>query len=360
MSGSSLDGLDLAFVHFHEQAGKWDFELKAAACYPYSSEWKSRLEGATGLTARDYCLLHSAYGHFLGHQVNRFIEEHQLHLQIDLIASHGHSTFHLPAQGMTAQLGDGAALAAETGVAVVSDLRNMDVALGGQGAPVVPVGEKLLFPGYNLFLNLGGIANISFLYDNEVIAFDVCPANRVLNALASTVHQDYDQDGRLAASGSCDDALLKKLNEQQYYSKPWPKSLANEFGSAHLMSLIEASALPVQQKLNTYVCHIAQQVRRAVEAGPSKVLENGEQPKLLITGGGAFNSFLVSCIREQLLPLGIEAVVAEGQIVNYKEALIMALLGALRWRENNTTLASVTGARRDSIGGALWMGQEGW
>lgn len=360
MSGSSLDGLDLLFAHFQEQAGKWSVEIKVADCYPYSPEWKEKLRGATQLPARDYCLLHTHYGHYLGEQINRFIDQNELHLQIDLIASHGHTTFHLPDQAMTAQLGDGAAIAADTGVAVVSDLRNMDVALGGQGAPIVPLGEKLLFPEYKLFLNIGGIANISFHHDNEVIAFDVCPANRVLNALAGLLKKDFDAGGQLAENGSCHEALLQELNAQEYYARRWPKSLANEYGTTHIFPLIQEYSISVQGKLNTYVHHIAEQVKRSVE---TLLAENntGEAPdKLLITGGGALNTFLVSCIREKLQPLGVEPVVPDEQIVNYKEALIMALLGALRWRENNTTLASVTGASRDSIGGALWMGQEGW
>lgn len=360
MSGSSLDGLDLIFVHFQEQAGKWSVEVKATACYPYSPEWRQRLKAAPALSALDYCLLHSRYGHFLGQQVNRFTEENQLHLQIDLIASHGHTSFHLPGQGMTAQLGDGAAIAAETGVAVVSDLRNIDVALGGEGAPIVPLGEKLLFPEYKWFLNIGGIANISFHSSHQVIAFDVCPANGVLDTLAGLLNIPYDAGGQLAENGACNGALLQQLNAGEYYSRRWPKSLNNEYGTEHILPVIQGYSLPVEDKLNTYVNHIAEQVKRVVQLLSEE--QNGHEipDKLLVTGGGAFNTFLVSCMREKLKPLGIEPVVPDPRIVAYKEALIMALLGVLRWRENHTTLATVTGARRDSIGGALWMGQEGW
>lgn len=357
MSGSSMDGLDIVFVHFHEQAGKWSFEIKAADCFAYSSEWQERLQQTTLLSARDYCLLHTDYGHFLGKQVNRFVEENKLHMQMDLIASHGHTTFHFPTRGMTAQLGDGAAIAAETGVAVVSDLRNMDVALGGQGAPIVPVGERLLFPGYSLFLNIGGIANISFHDKDNVVAFDVCPANRVLNKLATLLHQPYDKDGELAKAGRLNDDLLEELNGLDYYKKPWPKSLANEFGTETLFPMIQDCQISVQDQLRTYTEHIAVQVSVSVK----KLLKNADiGSKLLVTGGGAFNHFLVENIERQLLETRVEVVTPEAQIVNYKEAIIMALLGVLRWRENDTTLASVTGARRNSIGGALWMGQEGW
>src|ERR1700744_1341622 len=197
MSGSSLDGLDLAYVHLQEKAatGKgpksWEYTLMHTACYPYSGSWRQRLAGAPGLSALEYQLLHAEYGHYLGEQVLRFIEEYGLHFQVQLIASHGHTAFHVPARRMTAQLGDGAALAAVTRINVVSDLRSMDVALGGQGAPIVPVGGRWLFPGYEFFLNLGGIANVSGHGVGGVAvsgaggfaAFDVCPANRVLNAL---------------------------------------------------------------------------------------------------------------------------------------------------------------------------------
>ncbi|HET7896801.1 MAG TPA: anhydro-N-acetylmuramic acid kinase, partial [Flavisolibacter sp.] len=179
MSGSSLDGLDLAFVEFLHQAGNWSFEIVAADCYAYNEEWKNKLATATSLNALDYQLLHAAYGHYLGKEVSRFIEQNNLQYQVGLVASHGHTTFHVPPL-MTAQLGDGAAIAAETGLPVVSDLRALDVAFGGQGAPIVPIGEKWLLKEYDYFLNIGGIANISFRKNDSYIAFDVCPANRVL------------------------------------------------------------------------------------------------------------------------------------------------------------------------------------
>ncbi len=189
MSGSSLDGLDIAYVEFHENGGKWSFDILVADCYTYSPEWSRRLREAPSLTAVDYHLLHTAYGHYLGEQVNRFIESNGLQYKIALVASHGHTSFHLPGSRMTAQLGDGAAIAATTGLPVVADLRSLDVALGGQGAPIVPIGERLLLGQHDYFLNIGGIANISRNGD-PYIAFDVCPANRVLNLLAAQVGQE--------------------------------------------------------------------------------------------------------------------------------------------------------------------------
>jgi len=354
MSGSSLDGLDLVFAEFHVNAGQWSWNIEAAACYPYAPEWSARLRDATALNARDYLLLHSAYGHYLGQQVNRFIEEHGLHYQVALLASHGHTTFHLPAQGATAQLGDGAAIAAETGLPVVSDLRAADVALGGQGAPIVPLGEQLLFRDYRLFLNLGGIANLS-VHDGPPVAFDVCPANRVLNALAEDTGRAYDDAGAMAAAGSVNEQLLAELDALEYYRQSAPKSLDNGFGMDTVLPVIGQSRISTEDALRTYTEHIARQVRQAVDGHCSPAL-SGEQ--LLVTGGGAFNTFLVKRISALLRDHAIEVVVPDEKLVNYKEALVMALLGVLRWRQEYTVLSSVTGARRDSIGGALWNGQD--
>lgn len=358
MSGSSLDGLDLVFAHFNEQAGAWTFEIKETACYDYPPAWKEQLSSATGLSARAYCLLHGAYGHYLGEMSNRFIEEKKIQLEADLIASHGHTVFHEPALGMTAQLGDGAAIASETGMAVVSDLRALDVALGGEGAPIVPVGEKLLFPEHNLFLNLGGIANVSFHRNGHVIAFDVCPANRVLNELAVLLGKPFDENGTLASGGVLNKQLLEQLNALEYYDRPWPKSLANSFGTDTVLPLLGKQSLSIQGKLRTYVEHIAIQVSLSIKNLINEG-RNTQEHKLLVTGGGAFNSFLTDILAEKLAPLGVAVLIPAPEVVKFKEALIMAFLGVLRWRENNSTLSSVTGARRNSTGGALWMGQEG-
>jgi anhydro-N-acetylmuramic acid kinase len=353
MSGSSLDGLDIAYVELHESGGKWTYEIQEAACYPYPQDWVNRLRDAVKLSAFDYQLLHSEYGHYLGHAVNRFIEEHDLHFKVALISSHGHTTFHVPARGMTAQLGDGAALAAETQLPVVTDLRAMDVALGGQGAPIVPVGERLLLGSYDYFLNLGGIANLSANRD-PYIAFDCCPANRVLNLLSQLTGQEYDAGGALAATGHTDQPLLQKLNDLPFYQQPWPRSLANDFGTDIVFPLICEAKLAVADALCTYTEHIAWQISRSVAA-----LQRGESAtrKLLITGGGAFNTFLVQRISTLLQPLNVEVVLPEPRLIEYKEALIMALAGVLRWREDNNVFASVTGAGRDSVGGALWIGK---
>jgi anhydro-N-acetylmuramic acid kinase len=364
MSGSSLDGLDMAFVEFHEQSGTWNYEIKATACYGYSAEWMEKLQQATSLNALDYQLLHTAYGHYTGELVNAFIAANGLDYQVQLIVSHGHTTFHVPARQMTAQLGDGAAIAAVTGINVVSDLRAMDLALGGHGAPIVPIGEKLLLKEYPLFLNLGGIANVSCNLTDQYIAFDVCPANRVLNMLAAKAGKGYDEGGQLAASGTLQPELLKTLNSLAYYQLPAPKSLANDFGTDVVFPLVAGSRSSIPDSLRTYVEHIAVQVQQALSfeqpATSYELRAASEQPsrKLLVTGGGAHNTFLVERLTALLGEINIAVVVPDKKLVDFKEAIIMGLIGVLRWREENNVLASVTGSQRNSIGGAVWIGQE--
>jgi len=354
MSGSSLDGLDIAFVEFTHNAGEWSFEILAADCYSYDEEWKNRLQNATSLTALNYQRLHADYGHYIGAAVNRFVEENNLHYKVGLVASHGHTTFHEPQNRLTAQLGDGAAIAAETGLPVVSDLRALDVAFGGQGAPIVPIGEKLLLRDYDMYLNLGGIANISFNDEKNYIAFDVCPANRVLNIFAAKEGKEYDANGAMAANGKVHEDALQKLNELSYYKHPYPKSLANNFGTDEVYPLLASFNLSSADALRTYVEHIVQQVKPAIGNRQSEI---GNQ-KLLVTGGGALNSFLLKRLSEELKALNIDVIIPDEKLVQYKEALIMAFMGVLRWRQEYNVLSSVTGAARDSIGGAVWIGQE--
>jgi anhydro-N-acetylmuramic acid kinase len=365
MSGSSLDGLDIAFVEFTETAGKWDYEIKCAACIEYENEWIEKLKNAIHFSAFDYQLLHTDYGRFLGEKVNEFIEKFHLQHRISLVSSHGHTTFHFPEKKMTHQLGDGAAIAAETQLPVITDLRSIDIAFGGQGAPIVPLGEKLLFPEYHYFLNIGGIANISFhskqtniddsnFENNELIAFDICAANRVLNMLSQEKNKPYDEDGKLASSGKINEALLQKLNALDYYLLPHPKSLANSFGTDIIFPLIKSFSLSTEDSLCTYVEHISIQIKNSLQSCFSQT----EVQQLMITGGGAFNKFLIERISKHLEEINFEIFIPADEVVIYKEALIMALLGTLRWREQYTVLSSVTGATRNSIGGALWLGTE--
>ncbi|MER3499074.1 MAG: anhydro-N-acetylmuramic acid kinase [Chitinophagaceae bacterium] len=352
MSGSSLDGLDIAFAEFHENAGQWSYEIKQAVCYNYSPGWIEKLKSAAKLSALDYQFLHTEYGHYIGQQVNRFMNEFNFHYQVSLVASHGHTVFHYPGKKMTAQIGDGAAIAAETKLPVVSDLRSLDVAFGGQGAPIVPVGEKFMLQGYRFFLNLGGIANLS-VNDEDYIGFDICAANRVLNLLANEEGKEFDEDGSIAKQGKVNEKILAQLNALSFYQQPFPKSLANEFGTDVVFPILKKSALSIQDALCTYVEHIVVQIKNAV-----KKFNNNQPEKMLVTGGGAFNTFLIERLKDELKLDNTEVVVPDEMLVKFKEAVIMALIGVLRWRQEYNVFASVTGAERNSIGGALWIGQE--
>lgn len=359
MSGSSLDGLDIVFAEIQENGGKWTYEILKADCYPYSDEWIKKLKEAVSLPALAYQLLHAEYGHYLGQQVNRFIRENQLEYKVSLVASHGHTTFHIPARRMTAQLGDGAAIAASTQLPVVSDLRSMDIAFGGEGAPIVPIGEKLLLGDYDYFLNIGGIANISAAGKPPEggWGFDVCAANRVLNMLAAEAGKEYDDEGKMAAKGNLNEQLMQQLNKFEYYDQAYPKSLANDFGTDTVYPVIKKSGCSINDALRTYTEHIALQIKNAITAAINPKHQTSNL-KLLCTGGGAFNSFLIERLSDHLKELNIEVIIPGEKLIKYKEALIMALIGVLRWREETNVLASVTGAKRDSIGGAIWMGQE--
>ena len=347
MSGASLEGLDIAFVEFHESSGNWNFEVKAVDTFPYTKEWIDLLSGASQLTALDYQLLHSRYGHFIGDIVNRFIDTNHLHHQIQLVASHGHTVFHVPSQKTTSQLGDGAAIAAQTGINTVSDFRAMDVARGGHGAPIVLVGERYLFPGYSLFLHLGAVANISGNNENKHFSFDVCPGNSVLNILAS----EADAKVRLSDEGTVDEKLLSMLNDLEYYRLPYPKTLSADFGTDVVYTLIKNKKIRSHDALRTYTEHVSMQIENAIQLAGVK----GKGSRVLLTGPGAHNHSLVHRISSLLINLEIETVVPDINIVDYKEAIIMALIGILRWREEANTFGSVTGASSDSIGGAVWV-----
>ncbi len=353
MSGSSLDGIDIVYTELQEQAGRWQYEIQHAACTSYDNEWIDKLQLSVSLSAKDYLLLHTEYGQLIGKKINGFIDENNLHHQVNLICSHGHTTFHLPEKKMTHQLGDGAAIAAETKLPVVSDLRSIDVAFGGQGAPIVPLGEKLLFGQYKYFLNIGGIANLSVHQQNQVIAFDVCAANRVLNMLANEKGLAYDDEGKIASQGRVNEELLNKLNNLEYYELPYPKSLANTFGTDLVYPILRSPGISIEDSLRTYTEHISVQIKNSL-----RLLKENNTQYLFITGGGAFNTFLMERIQSHLGEINFEIFIPDNDTVKYKEALIMGLLGTLRWREQYTVLASVTGASQNSIGGALWLGTD--
>lgn len=354
MSGSSLDGLDLAYCVLSDVGGDWSCEIEAADSVSFTAEWKEKLQNITTVSAKELLQTHVDFGHYVGQQISTFIEKNALEHKVHFVASHGHTVFHEPTpaggklkNSMTFQMGDGASIAAELELPVISDLRNMDIAFGGQGAPIVPIAEKMLWGGYEYFLNLGGIANVANHTAESIKAFDVCPANRVLNALMNSIEKEYDDKGALAASGKWNPDLLKSLNDLDYYKQSAPKSLANEFGIETVLPMVEISDISLEDKLATVVEHIAFQIGNSIS----------EKGNMLITGGGAYNDYLLQRIEFYLSPKEVTIKKTDDQTIEFKEAICMALMGALRWREEENVLAQVTGAKKNSIGGALWMGR---
>ena len=341
MSGTSLDGLDIAYCEFIKKNDRWTYSVRNAETIPYTDSWHERLSILENCSALDFVAADIEYGHLLGRLTREFLEKHHLHP--DFIASHGHTIFHQPDKKITWQIGRGSAIAAETGIPVINDFRSQDVALGGQGAPLVPVGDRLLFGEFDFCLNLGGFANISFEIEGMRIAFDICPANIVMNQLALQSGHPYDPDGMLARQGIVDQRLLEILNALPYYFKVPPKSLGREWVVENVFPLCKNSILPINDLLATFCEHIAIQVGTTVGGAQAK--------KMLITGGGALNGYLVERIRYHAVP---QIIIPDVNTINYKEALIFAFLGVLRWRNEVNCLKSVTGATRDSSGGAIY------
>ena len=340
MSGTSLDGVDLALCRIDGQR----HAILAAETVPYPASWRQRLASLEHAGALDYAKANAELGHFFGQAVSRFIKEHGL--PVDAIASHGHTIFHQPALGLTTQIGDGDAIAAETGLPVVSSFRTLDVALGGQGAPLVPIGDELLFADYDACLNLGGIANISYRQgggDGPRVAYDICPCNMAFNRLAARLGMDYDPEGQYARCGTVHPTLGRQLDMLDYYRAAPPKSLGKEWFVGHFWPLVESSSLTEGDLLATVSAHVARQI--------AATLRREHIGTLLVTGGGAFNRWLIEQV--SALAPSTRITIPDPLIVNYKEALIFALLGYLRLTRQTNTLASVTGARCNSIGGVV-------
>ncbi len=351
MSGSSLDGLDIAHVKFEEVRGKWSYEILNATCNPYPAPIATKLKNAVNLNVAEFLELNTTYGRLLGESVKGFIIENGLEHKINFVASHGHTIHHNPEKRTSFQMGDGASIAVVSGLPVISDLRNTDVALGGQGAPIVPIGDRLLFGEYSYLLNIGGIANLTCQTNDSSIAFDICVANQALNALAQKEGFAMDSGGTLAASGSLLVNVLDALKQNNYYKKAAPKSLSNEQAIELVFPVLNESQHSTADLLHTVCELIAWQVAQAVETNKVTL----EPTKMLITGGGAFNNYLVQRIETHLGELNVTVEVPKPDLIKFKEAVVMALIGTLRWREENNVLSSVTGAQNDSCGGALWL-----
>jgi anhydro-N-acetylmuramic acid kinase len=338
MSGTSLDGVDIAFCRFSGNPIK--FELIRGHTFPYPCGIKSQLADAENLSGSDLNTLNIELGQLYGNMIKNFINAFMIK-KIDLVASHGHTIFHEPNKNITLQIGHPAYIAVNSGLTTVADFRSADVFLGGQGAPLVPIGDKNLFSEYKNRLNLGGFANISFEKNNATIAFDICPANIPLNLLADEMGYSYDDEGLLAASGKTNPILLEELNDLDYYKQQPPKSLGREWFNQQFWPLIKRSKSSNIDKLRTITEHIAQQCANSFKKG-----------NVLITGGGAHNTFLVNRIKD----LSNNHIITPAKtIIDYKEALIFAYLGYLRINQKNNTLSSVTGAKKSHSSGAVYL-----
>lgn len=341
MSGSSLDGLDAALTTFVFEHNTWSYKVVSARTFKYPEVLHERLAMSMDLSAEDLCVLDADLGKFCGEKVRELSIESGK--QPDLVASHGHTVFHQPGKGFTTQIGHPAQIAAVGGFPVIADFRSGDVALGGQGAPLVPIGDELLFGGFDYCLNLGGIANVSYRENDRRLAFDISPANLPLNFLAKQKGLDFDENGALAESGQVNSALLAELEKLDFYNLPAPKSLGREWLDHSFLPLLNRVQCSLEDKLATVAEHVAIQVGKNLP---------GAGKRCLVTGGGAYNSDLMRRIKSYS---EAEIVVPADEVVQFKEALIFAFLGVLRWHSKVNVFSSVTGASRDHSSGCIYL-----
>ena len=344
MSGTSLDGIDIALCDFvKNDSTNWSFNIVQTKTVPYNKVVKEKLSGALNFSGIDLMLLNNELGNLIGQSIHNFIDEFNLDKNsIDFISSHGHTIFHQPNKNLTTQIGNGANISSTTKIPVICDFRSIDVSLNGNGAPLVPIGDKLLFPQYDFCINLGGIANISFEQNNRTIAFDICPVNIVLNKLVSELKLNFDDGGQLAKRGKINNLLLNELNDLTYYKLTPPKSLGIEWINQEVFPIINKYNIDVKDKLRTVVEHIAIQISRIITSTDNKAL---------FTGGGVYNTFLMDRISNLTTA---EIIIPSKEIIEFKEALIFAFLGVLRYRNETNCLSSVTGAKTDNIGGCIY------
>lgn len=342
MSGTSLDGIDLVYVTFEKEM-QWHFNIVYAETIVYPTEWVERLRGLVSYSLEDLKTIDIDYTQYLAEVINSFINKFNLQ-NIDAVCSHGHTALHHPENKFTYQIGNLPELAKMIGQNVVCDFRVQDVELGGQGAPLVPIGDQLLFANYSFCLNLGGFANISTEINENRIAYDICPVNIVLNHYVKELGLDYDDSGIMAASGNLNSGLLEQLNALEFYKKPYPKSLGLEWVRTNVFPLIDRFHLQTKDILHTFVEHIA--VQLAAE------INKKENASVYVTGGGVYNTFLIDRLKTYTQNT---ILVPENVIVEFKEALIFGFLGVLKLRNENNCLQSVTGAKRDHCSGRIYL-----
>ncbi|WP_379969153.1 anhydro-N-acetylmuramic acid kinase [Epilithonimonas sp. UC225_85] len=339
MSGTSLDGLDICYSKFIRNGSDWAFEILKCETISYSSDWENDLKNAIHLSSGKLLELNSKYGFYLGEKTQDFISKNQIS-ELDLIASHGHTVFHQPKNKFTLQIGDGRAIKIKTNKTVVYDFRSQDVLLGGNGAPLVPIGDELLFSEFDACLNLGGFSNISLNRNGQRIAFDICPVNIILNKFAQKLGKKYDENGDFGRSGTIDENLLSQLNQLEFYKQKAPKSLGIEWVNAHISTLIKDQR--TEDLLATFTEHSADQI--------AEIFEESEIKNVLVTGGGTYNSYLIEKIKANTKT---EIHIPKKEIIEYKEALIFAFMGVLRSLNLNNVLSSATGSLMDHSSGIV-------
>ena len=344
MSGTSLDGIDLCWVKFYKNS-QWTFEILAAETIDYSTSTKAKLKTVLSLSSDALSQFNIEYTRQLGHHITTFLKQNNIQ-NLDAVCSHGHTVFHQPDEGVTLQIGNLPELARQIGQTVICDFRTQDVALGGQGAPLVPIGDELLFSAYDFCLNLGGFANISFNDNNQRLAFDICPVNIVLNPYAEKLGVPFDRDGQFARQGQLHTPLLEQLNSLKFYKKDPPRSLGLEWVVNQIIPIVDRFKLPPTTVLRTLVEHSAIQI--------SNVIRNYNLHLGLFSGGGVHNSFLVERVCQQT---GCEIDTINQDIINFKEALVFGFLGVLKLRNEVNCLSSVTGASRDHSSGKIYFPQ---
>lgn len=341
MSGTSMDGLDITYCRYEMSSSEeWNYQLFHAQTVKYTNNLIKQLSQSKKLTPEALCELDKKLAIFFSEKVNSFIEVNNIDKDlITCIASHGHTVFHQPDKGFTLQIGCGETLSYLTQLPVVNNFRQKDVTAGGQGAPLVPIGDKLLFSSIaDAFLNIGGFSNICVI-DNKILAFDICPGNLPLNSIAEKLGKLFDDGGQIAAAGKVDASVLEELNQLPYYQQNAPKSLGTEWLDAEFTKITERID-DEMNKMSTIVEHIAIQIGNTLNA------YNCE--KVLITGGGAYNHYLISRIKEHT---STELIIPDNNLTEFKEAIVFGLLGALHLEKIPNCLSSVTGASEDVIGG---------
>lgn len=366
MSGSSLDGLDLAVCRFllerTEELHVSEWEILAAETDPFPPMWQARLRSAPHLPGRELWRLHADLGHWVGRRARAFLDRHPS-LPVTLAGSHGHTIFHDPAKKFTTQIGDGAAIVSHLGLPVVTELRGADVAAGGQGAPLAPLADKFLYPEYDGFLNLGGIANLSLRNaSGEYIAGDISGCCQVLDRLASRTGAAFDAGGALAQKGSPAPATAQKIAALPYHQLPYPKSLGNAWVREELWPLLDDKAIPAEDLLHTFTRWLAKKIAYDLAhvgeaAGAKKGPKSKAAPlKILLTGGGSHNAYLVDQLRanqDKAQPT-FDFIVGDDDTTNFKEAALIALAALFRSEGIPNALSSATGAERPTVNGALF------